>query len=214
MAMKPTVVLIAVVAGLAPGAAFAQQEPMDDRAIPPPGMSPPDQGPPPTPDNPGAPDDTEGAPADGPPEAAPDATGQWTYTAQYGWVWLPYSEPYTYVAPDGGIAYQYGWYPTGGWSWLEAPWILGVGPRPYWGVAGNGRFAWSARPWFRVGVFRGSPGGSRQASASYHGAAPAHGGTSRMHHTGSVPYSPPQGSFGAASHASGGHSGGVRGGRR
>src|ERR1700722_2185040 len=93
-----------------------------------PGMVPP---------NPGSPPGAQGyaAPAPGPQSygAAPgpqgyapapvaaspvSADGQWSYTSQYGWVWLPYAQPYTYVAGDGGIAYQYAWYPSWGWRWL------------------------------------------------------------------------------------------------
>src|SRR5512142_781827 len=48
------------------------------------------------------------APAATPPAPAASSTststsvdGQWVYTEQYGWVWLPYERAYTYVAPEG-----------------------------------------------------------------------------------------------------------------
>jgi hypothetical protein len=34
--------------------------------------------------------------------------GQWVYTQQYGWVWMPYGDAYSYVPPDGqGQPYEY-----------------------------------------------------------------------------------------------------------
>jgi hypothetical protein len=44
------------------------------------------------------------------------------------------------------------YYPTFGWSWVVAPWVLGFGIAPYWGPVGPGHFAWYARPWFLVGT--------------------------------------------------------------
>ncbi|MBI5549282.1 MAG: hypothetical protein HY901_35805 [Deltaproteobacteria bacterium] len=76
--------------------------------------------------------------------------GQWPYTSQYGWVWLPYAQAYTYVPADGGYPSVYAYYPAYGWRWIVAPWVFNFGPRPYWGVHGPARFAWHARPWFRV----------------------------------------------------------------
>src|SRR5262245_9047257 len=43
-----------------------------------------------------------------PPAAAP-IDGQWVYTEQYGWVWMPYAQAYTYVPADGDpMMYVYG----------------------------------------------------------------------------------------------------------
>ena len=89
-----------------------------------------------------------------PPQAPGSAAGQWTYTSQYGWVWLPYGQRYTYVDTAGELAFSYAYYPASGWMWLASPWVLGFGPRPYWGTYGYNHFAWHARPWFHVGVYR------------------------------------------------------------
>jgi hypothetical protein len=53
---------------------------------------------------------------------------------------------------DAALAYQYAYYPTFGWRWVVAPWVLGLGMAPFWGVIGPGHFSWYAHPWFRVGV--------------------------------------------------------------
>jgi len=80
------------------------------------------------------------------PAAAP-ASGQWVYTRQYGWVWMPYDPSYTYVPSDGYPAmYIYG--PALGWRWVAAPWVFNWGPSPYWGTRGRAYFGWYARPWF------------------------------------------------------------------
>ena len=101
--------------------------------------------PPPTANLPSAP-----APAPPQPSAVAPATpeGQWVYTGQYGWVFMPYAQRYTYV-PAQGTPYMYAYYPAFGWRWIVAPWVYGSGPRPYWGPGGRGHFAWNARPWFR-----------------------------------------------------------------
>ena len=65
-------------------------------------------------------------------------SGQWVYTDGYGWVWMPYEQSYTYVTPAEDDAYAYVYYPAGGWTWIRAPWVIGIGPRPYWGPAGSG----------------------------------------------------------------------------
>jgi hypothetical protein len=75
-------------------------------------------------------------------------SGQWVYTDGYGWVWMPYEQSYTYVTPAEDDAYAYVYYPAGGWTWIRAPWVIGIGPRPYWGPAGPVRFVWYAHPWF------------------------------------------------------------------
>jgi hypothetical protein len=136
----------------------------------------PTQAPPPPPADPGLPP-AEGpaaqsqlAPTPPPPAQAPQApnvqapqppgpqltaaTGQWVYTSQYGWVWMPYAQAYTHV-PATGYPYMYLYYPAFGWRWSAAPWVFGWGPRPYWGAWGMTRFAWHARPWFRPRPYRG-----------------------------------------------------------
>jgi hypothetical protein len=89
-----------------------------------------------------------------PPPAPSDSEGQWVYTGQYGWTYMPYAQPYTYVAPSGELAYTYVYGPGLGWRWALSPWVLGWGPRPWWGVRSYRRFVWYAHPWFRVGVYR------------------------------------------------------------
>ena len=65
-------------------------------------------------------------PVQAPPQ--PAATGQWVYTAQYGWIWMPYGVQYTYESADGGAyPYEYVYYRTYGWTWLAAPWVWGRG---------------------------------------------------------------------------------------
>src|SRR5262249_47385670 len=127
----------------------------DEPAAEPKGAAPTEM-PPPPPANPGEPQDSEApaeqeaepAPAQGAPTAAPPS-GQWVYTAQYGWVWMPYAQSYTYITPDGSTPYEYVYWPGYGWRWALAPWVFGWGPRPHWGVYGITRFYWHAHPWFR-----------------------------------------------------------------
>lgn len=97
------------------------------------------------------PAETPPAPPANPPQppAQPQATaqqqtpaGQWVYTQQYGWVWMPYGDRYSYIPPDGvGEPYLYVYYPAYGWTWLGAPWVWGIGPWPYFAI-GPTFFAW------------------------------------------------------------------------
>ena len=85
-------------------------------------------------------------PAPPPPQTAqpaPSASGQWVRTEQYGWVWMPYGQQYTYEPSDeSAYPYEYVYRPSYGWAWLEAPWVWGWGAAPYWGIYGPARFAW------------------------------------------------------------------------
>jgi len=74
--------------------------------------------------------------------------GEWVYTAQYGWVWMPYDQQYTHVIDTSGVAYMFVYYPAFGWRWVLSPWVFGLGPRPHF-IHGPGHFAWYAHPWFR-----------------------------------------------------------------
>jgi hypothetical protein len=87
-----------------------------------------------------------------PPAAAP-ADGQWVFTHQYGWIWLPYDRAYTYVPADGYPA-MFVYDGTLGWRWVAAPWVFGWGPTPHWGARGPAYFSWHARPWFAPRVYR------------------------------------------------------------
>jgi len=95
-------------------------------------------------------------PPDSPPPPPSDSAqltpsnpiGQWVYTSQYGWVFMPYAKSYTYAPVDGsGEPYMYVYYPAGGWSWVVAPWLWGWGPAPYFGIHGGWRFAWFGHGW-------------------------------------------------------------------
>ncbi len=79
----------------------------------------------------------------------PAPTGQWVYTQQYGWVWMPYGPAYTYVAPGYDYPYTYVWQVGIGWSWVASPWVYGWGPWPYFGLAGPYAFAWYDWGWWR-----------------------------------------------------------------
>jgi hypothetical protein len=81
------------------------------------------------------------------PAAPPAPGGQWVYTNQYGWVWMPYGANYTYVA-GSSIAYSYAYYPRFGWRWISSPWVVGVGPSPFWGRLGPVHYAWYGHPRF------------------------------------------------------------------
>ncbi len=77
-----------------------------------------------------------------PGEAAPPAaqwtysypTGQWVYTSDNGWVWVPADAAPTVVE---GVPYAYLYTPAYGWTWYVSPW--GWGPYRYG--------AWVRHPW-------------------------------------------------------------------
>ena len=77
-------------------------------------------------------------------------SGQWTFTQQYGWVWMPYGAAYTFT-PDyeNGDPYMYVYYPSAGWTWVTAPWLWGWGPMPFVGVSGGVNFVWYGHGWGR-----------------------------------------------------------------
>jgi len=92
-----------------------------------------------------------------PPEPSPGEAnakvppGQWVYTDQYGWVWMPYEEAYGSTPPSGsGEPSMYLYAPSSGWAWLAAPWVWGWGPWPYFGSRGPWHFAWYARGWWQT----------------------------------------------------------------
>jgi hypothetical protein len=84
-----------------------------------------------------------------PPPPPSQVAGEWVYTAQYGWVWMPYDQQYTHVIETSGVAYEFVYYPRFGWRWVLAPWVFALGPRPHF-IHGPGRFAWYAHPWFHT----------------------------------------------------------------
>jgi hypothetical protein len=115
---------------------------------------------------PPAPQATEAAPAG---QDVP--SGEWVWTQQYGWVWMPYADGYTYVPPDGaGEPSMYVYYPAYGWTWVVAPWIWGWGPWPRFGGFGPAHFAWYGHGWWRT------PGRWRGTTAPFHGGFGGRGG--------------------------------------
>jgi hypothetical protein len=159
--------------------------------------SPPSDVIPSAPENPTPPTSQAGAVGQ---QAAP---GQWVYTGQYGWVWMPYGDGYTYVPSEGGVPNMYVYYPAVGWTWVVAPWIWGWGPSPYWGIYGTVGFGWYGYgygTWYGyAGPYAGWYGrgywyGGRWVGAPYHPAGPRGGG-----------YVPPGGAYhgGGAFHGGG-----------
>jgi hypothetical protein len=124
--------------------------------------NPPAEAPPPLPQSVPAPPNATQAPAA---SAAPAAAGQWIYTRQYGWTWMPYGDEYVYTPSDEAAdPYAYVYLPATGWAWMAAPWIWGTGPFPYYGAYGGWRYHWYRGPGFHVRaperpVFRGGYGG-------------------------------------------------------
>lgn len=132
----------ALLASAALAWAPAQARPSDDTVAVKPQSPAADQGkdqaapPPPAEQPPAPPAETPPPPAQaqGQATARQAPPGQWVYTPEYGWVWMPYSEAYRYEGGGGSYAYVY--YPAVGWTWLVAPWEWGWWPWPYYGFAG------------------------------------------------------------------------------
>ncbi len=139
--------------GSTPATPFAAGEAEPERATPP-ITSPPPQA---------------RAPSAGVDSRAPAASpgGQWVYTDQYGWIWMPYGESYaSFPAGTIGEPYMYVYGPALGWSWVVAPWLWGYGPQPYFGSYGYARFGWYGGGWGTRwagwgGPYRGGYGGYR-----------------------------------------------------
>jgi hypothetical protein len=71
--------------------------------------------------------------------------GQWVYTSQYGWVYMPYGQQYVSEGSGADMnAYEYVYYPGDGWRWVTAPWIYGWGPAPDYGTLGADPYLWSS----------------------------------------------------------------------
>ncbi len=86
-----------------PARAASAQEPAPmspyaaPEAVPPAGSQPAQ--PPPAPPSPAPAPQAQGQPS----QSA--LQGQWVYTQQYGWVWMPYGDDYTYAPPGGTHVY-------------------------------------------------------------------------------------------------------------
>jgi hypothetical protein len=105
------------------------------------------------------------------------AQGEWVYTPQYGWTWVPYGSTALTV---GAQPYVYLFAPSYGWRWFVSPW--GIGPFHYgawgWGPRWGPRYA----PPRGLAGFHYAPGAGargvytpRAYGGSVHG-APIHAG--------------------------------------
>jgi hypothetical protein len=105
--------------------------------------------------------------------AQANATGQWVYTQQYGWLWLPHGDQYVYTPTiTTGTVYpsEYVYRPAYGWTWLAAPWVWERGPRLYFGVGGLRHHGWlHGRGYVGHGVIGGFHGGIRGSFRSSFG---------------------------------------------
>jgi len=83
-------------------------------------------------------------------DAESATTGQWVFTQQYGWIWMPYGDFYASVPSNGeGDPYEYVYCPSYGWTWVVAPWVWGWGPWPFFGAIGPRHFGWYSHGWWR-----------------------------------------------------------------
>ncbi len=116
--------------------AVAQASEPQPQPVQPPSPAPTNLPPPPSAELP--------APPSNEPEASEQVapTGQWVYTDQYGWVWMPYGDAYSYVPSNGAEPDMYVYYPSVGWCWVVAPWLWGFGPLPFFGIYGPWHFGW------------------------------------------------------------------------
>ena len=121
------------------------------------------------------------------PQAAP--AGQWVYTSQYGWVWMPYGNSYTYLPTNGGTPNMYVYYPAVGWSWVVAPWVWGWGAMPWFGYAG-----WGGYPWYGYGYGTWYGYAGHYAHAGWYGGSYYHGG--HWNHVGPGYRPPPRPGYG------------------
>jgi hypothetical protein len=139
-----------------------------------PDMQPP--APPAVPPSPPQADDRVGVLQPGsasqPPTIAPNQTGQWVYTNQYGWVWMPYAQQYVDEGTYGASSpYQYVYCVNVGWSWVAAPWLWGWGAYPYFGAWGPSHFGWY-RGLYRAGYGWGRYRGGASRGGGYHATSP------------------------------------------
>jgi hypothetical protein len=155
----------------------------DGGALEPPGPPPAEAPPPPPQAAPprSAPPGAVAAPIQPAPAPRPAGTGQWVFTAQYGWVWMPYGETFTYLPPDGSTPSMYVYYPEAGWCWVVAPWLWGLGPRPHF-VSGPGPYVWfgiGLGHWYGfAGPYRhwGWPGRAYWYGGGWHGVGRVYAG--------------------------------------
>jgi hypothetical protein len=149
-----------LIAGAAPAAAWAQTAdddvdpaeladevaPPTDYQLLPPNEAPAEQ-PPAPPEQPPAPPvaaqprvQREVAPMPPPENDVDVPSGQWVYTEQYGWIWMPGGGQYVYR--DTAAPYSYVFYPRHGWLWVSSPWVWGWGAYPYFSRFHPWHYAW------------------------------------------------------------------------
>ncbi len=148
--MKSIVIGVFFLALVGAGTASAQSEPYADPGqpsdVPPdtaqPQTAPPDLMAPVPPEQPPAPPAASPQQPQVEVQAPAEPQGQWVYTDQYGWVWMPYGDQYVYEGTvEDESPYAYVYEPSAGWVWLSAPWLWGWGPYPYF-VVGPTHFGW------------------------------------------------------------------------
>ncbi len=157
-------------------ASYAQGQD-DQNAAAQPTTAAPIETPPPPPEEPPAPPEQvqmQAPQATVPQSGQQVSTGQWVYTYQYGWLWMPYGTQYSYEPSTvGAYPYAYVYYPIYGWTWLTSPWVWGLGPLPYFGYYGPRHFLWYRGPGFHYspwyGGYRGGPGWGRSGHGNYRG---------------------------------------------
>ena len=98
-------------------------------------------------------------------------SGQWVFTSQYGWIWMPHGNSFTFLPTNGSTPNMFVFFPAVGWSWVIAPWVWGWGPMPWFGFAGWNRFAWWGSGF---GTWHGFA--RPFAHAGWHGGGYFHGG--------------------------------------
>jgi hypothetical protein len=144
--MKPASLALVGLVLLLTTTAFGQEAP---EGTPPPTPAPAAAPPPPTAPPPATPEGAVGVTLPPPPLTPVAPEGQWVYTAQYGWVWMPSSEAYLYRPYDEyGDPFMFVYYPLGGWRWVAAPWVFGIGPHPYFGSYGWRHYGWYGQGWY------------------------------------------------------------------
>ncbi len=133
--------------------------PVDNAAPPAEQPAPPAEQPPAPPASPPPVQVQPGAPVPQMQPAPQASSGQWVYTQQYGWLWMPYGDQYVSSPenPYGTVyPYEYVYRPAYGWTWLTAPWVWGWGPEIYFGLGGPRYYNWfHHRGFVGHGVFRG-----------------------------------------------------------
>jgi hypothetical protein len=122
-----TTLLLAGAVALAPACATTDAQVAEGQAVQPPGP-PPGSLPPP------------------PPNLASRPEGQWVFTQQYGWIWMPHGDAFTWVPPGAtGEPLEFVFHGSYGWTWVAAPWVWGAGPSPWFGRPGPRPYAWFQR---------------------------------------------------------------------